>query len=96
MKTTQDFVKHTIEVLDSKYGNAIPIFGGALWVYHNNTFDNQRFVAGLSHVAKTAAFFKWHEGVVGAMRRYCHICMVDPAMVEVGLGMKLEEICARG
>lgn len=93
MKTTQDFIKHNIECLDSKYPNAIPIFGGALWVYHDNNFDSERFIAGLSHVAKSAKFFNWHEGITGAMRRYCNICMVDPAMVENVLGVKFEELC---
>lgn len=93
MKTTQDFVKHNIEVLDSKYPNAIPIFGGALWVYHGDEFDSQRFMASLSHIAHNAEFFGWHEGVVGAIRRFCHLCMVDPSIVEVALGVKLEELC---
>lgn len=96
MKTTQDFVKYKIECLDSKYPNAIPIFGGALWVYHDNNFDSQRFISGLSHIAENAEFFKWHEGVAGALRRYCHICMVDPMIVEVELGATFEELCARG
>lgn len=94
MKTTQEFIKHNIECLDSKYPNAIPVFGGALWVYHDNAFDSQRFIAGLSHVTENAKFFKWHEGIAGAMRRYCHICMVDPIVVEATLGMKFEELYA--
>lgn len=93
MKTMQEFIRHNIEVLDSKYPNAIPIFGGALWVYHNNTLDSDRFIFGLHHVVNNARFFKWHEGVAGAMRRYCHICMVDPMVVEVELGMRFEELC---
>ena len=96
MKTTQDFVKHQIEVLGSQHFNAIPIFGGALYVYHDNDFDNQRFMSGLPHVANSAKLFKWHEGIVGALRRYCHICMVDPMIVEVALGTTFEQICARG
>lgn len=95
MKTTQDFIKHNIECLDSKYSNAIPVFGGALWVYHDNNFSSERFISGLSHVAENAKFFKWHEGVVGAMRRYCHLCMVDPVVVEAELGMKFEELCVQ-
>lgn len=94
MKTTQDFIKNNIECLDSKYPNAIPIFGGALWVYHGNNFSSEHFLAGLSHVAKSAKFFKWHEGVVGAIRRYCNICMIDPAIVESALGIKLEQFRA--
>lgn len=94
MKTTQDFIKHKIECLDNKYPNAIPVFGSALWVYHDNDFDSERFISGLSRIAENAKFFKWHEGVAGAMRRYCHICMMDPVAIEVALGMKFEELCA--
>lgn len=94
MKTTQDFIRHEIECLDSKYPNAIPIFGGALWVYHDNTMDWSRLISGLPHIVHSAKFFKWHEGVLGALHRYCHICMVDPMLVEVALGMKLEDLCA--
>lgn len=96
MKTFQDFIKHNIEVLDTKYHNAIPVFGGALWVYHDNNFDSERFISGLSHVAENAEFFGWHEGIAGAMRRYCYICMVDPLAIEAVFGMKFEELCARG
>lgn len=92
MKTTQEFIKHKIECLDDQYHNAIPVFGGALWVYHGNTFDSKRFIAGLHHVAENAKFFNWHEGIVGAMRRYCHICMVDPVVIEIALGAKFEEL----
>ena len=93
MKTTQEFIRHNIEVLDSKYHNAIPIFGGALWVYHDNDFDSERFIASLHHIAENAKFFGWHEGVAGAMRRFCHICMVDPVVVESCIGMSFEELC---
>ena len=93
MKTTQEFIRHEIECLDSQYPNAIPVFGCALWVYHDNDFDSQRFISGLSHIINSAKFFKWHDGVIGAIRKYCHICMVDPAIVEVALGMKLEDLC---
>ena len=92
MKTTQDLVRHNIEVLDANHSNAIPIFGGALWVYHENDFDAELFFAGLHHVVKNARFFKWHEGITGAIRRYCHICMVDPMLVEVALGMRLGDV----
>lgn len=93
MKTMQEFIKHKVEVLDSKYPNAIPVFGGAIWVYHDDDFDSKRFISGLSNVAKNAKFFKWHEGVAGAMRRFCNICMVDPVVIEVCLGENFEELC---
>ena len=96
MKTTQDFIKHTIECLNARYSNAIPVFGGALWVYDGNNFNSKRFVSALSNVASDAKFFKWHEGTAGAMRRFCRICMVDPTLIEATLGTTFDEICARG
>ena len=96
MKTTQDFIKHQIEELNSKYSNAIPVFGGALWVYDDNKFNSHKFIAGLSNVANDAKFFGWHEGVAGAMRRYCHLCMVDPVLVESLLCTTFDELCVRG
>ena len=94
MRTTQELVRNNIEVLGTRHDNAIPIFGGALWVYDGNDFDLDRFMSGLPHIVHSAKFFKWHEGVVGAIRRYCNICMVDPMLVEVALGMRLEDIYA--
>ena len=96
MKTMQEFIRYKIERLDDKYPNAIPVFGGALWVYHDDDFDSRRFVAGLDHVSENAEFFKWHEGVAGAMRRYCNICMMDPVAVESVIGMTFEELCKKG
>ena len=93
MKTMQEFVKHKIQVLDSKYPNAIPVFGGALWVYNGDTFSNERFVNTLFTIATNAKFFKWHEGPAQAMRRFCNLCMIDSEVIELCLGMKFEELC---
>lgn len=64
-------------------------------MYNDNGFDSKRFIARLSHIAENAEFFKWHDGVVGAMRRYCNICMVDHAIIEVAIGVKLESLCVK-
>lgn len=42
-----------------------------------------------SSVVKNAIFYKWHEGTVGAVRRFCHLCLVDPALVELYFGMSI-------
>lgn len=94
MVTTQDCIMHKLEVLDAKYPNTIPIFGGALWVYHENDLDLECFLSGIPHVVHSAKFFNWHGGVVDAVRTYCHICMVDPMLVEVALGVRLEDAYA--
>lgn len=78
-----------IEALDEKYGNAIPIFGGAIWVNNLETL-----VGSLPSVISGAKFFKWHAGVVDACRTFCHLCGYDPALIEVYLGLRFEELVA--
>jgi hypothetical protein len=88
-------VKAIIEKLGDKYSNAIPVFGGALWAYDHvsgSDVNMAKFVSYLPSVISDAKFFKWHEGEVGALRRFCRICLVDPALVEAYLGIGFEEL----
>ena len=94
MKTIQQFIKHKIEVLDSQYPNAIPVFGGALWAYNGDTLNNENFVTALFNIPTNAKFFKWHESPAQAMRRFCHICMMDPVAIEAAMGVKFEVLCS--
>jgi hypothetical protein len=89
-------VYKAITALDNKYSNAIPIFGGALGAYEYincNTPDFAKFVKCLSTVIDNAKFYKWHEGAVGAIRRFCRLCLVDPALIEAYIGITFEELC---
>ena len=84
-----------IEALDKLYPNAIPVFGGAAIAYnyiHQPVPDFEGFIQYLSFVIDEADFRKWHEGVVGACRTFCHLCLVDPMLVEAYLGMKFEQL----
>lgn len=76
-----------IEKLDQKYGNAIPIFGGAIWVKCIEDIP-----AHLPHVVKTAQFFEWHDCVANACRTFCTLCGFDPALVEVLVGARFEAL----
>ena len=78
-----------VEALDEKYPNAIPIFGGAIWVS-----DIDGIIQSLPHVIHSAKFFKWHAGLADACRTFCHLCFTDPALVECCIGMKFEELVA--
>ena len=78
-----------IEALDEKYPNAIPIFGGALWVN-----DLECLVASLPSVISGARFFEWHAGLADACRTFCHLCFTDPTLVECYIGMKFEQLVA--
>lgn len=88
-------VKKIVENLSREYDNAIPVFGGADIAYARACGEDPSlkvFVNYLPPVASAAKYFKWHEGVAGALRRFCHICLVDPALVEAYLGIKFEEV----
>lgn len=76
-----------IEALDEKYGNAIPIFGGALWVN-----DLETLVKSLSHIIHSAKFFGWHDTIANACRTFCNLCFTDPMLVEAYIGMKFEKL----
>ncbi len=78
-----------VEALDEKYSNAIPIFGGAIWV------DNlEKLISGLSHVIHSAKFFGWHESLANACRTFCTLCGYDPALIEAYIGMRFEQLVA--
>ena len=79
---------NAIMALADKYPNVIPIFGGALWVEG----DINKLISCIPHVVHDAKFFNWHEGVVGAIRTFCHLCFVDPALVECCIGMSFKEL----
>lgn len=89
-------IYNAIMALDNKYPNAIPVFGGALGAYnHINSEhpDFNKFIRCLPEVVHSAKFYSWHEGIVGAVRRFCHLCLVDPNLVEVYIGVSLDEFC---
>lgn len=91
-----EYVYKIIVALDDKYPNAIPVFGGALGASKHITdvFNLEKFVLCLPEVAESAKFYNWHEGVVGALRRFCHICSIDPMLIEVYLGASFDELFA--
>lgn len=95
IKWYNDGVYNAITALAEKHDNAIPVFGGALGAYEYINSDNpdfKSFVGYLPSVVSGAKFFKWYEGVVGALRTFCHLCFVDPALIECYIGMSFEEV----
>ena len=81
--------QRAIEALAEEYSNAIPVFGRALWVH-----DLEALVASLPSVISGARFFDWHAGAVDACRTFCHLCFIDPALVECYIGMTFEQLVA--
>ena len=76
-----------LEDLENKHRYAIAIFGGAVFV---KTIDD--VIDKLSYVITMSKFYRWHESAAKACRTFCHLCLIDPALVEAYLGMTFEEI----
>jgi hypothetical protein len=89
-------VKTIIEELGKEYNHVPEIFGGAIFACENirvHGFDMDDFVGGwLDRVVQNADRYNWHEGVSGALERFCHICLVDPRIVEAYIGVKFKEL----
>lgn len=76
-----------IEDLNDRHSYATSIFGGAVWVKGiDDVLDR------LPHVIKTSKFYRWHETPANACRTFCHLCFIDPALVEVYIGMTFEKL----
>lgn len=91
-KIEPDATMHFIEALDEEYDNAIPIFGGAIWI---NPTDIDRIINYLPTIIHNAKFWKWHGGLADACRTFCHCLFIDPALIESCIGMKFEELVAQ-
>jgi hypothetical protein len=67
------------------------VLGGACFaIEHTHNFAE--FVMYLPHVISSAKFYNYHETPAQACRTFCHLCLVDPMLVEVYLGMTFEEL----
>lgn len=85
--TEPNATMRAVEALDEKHPNAIPIFGGAIWIK-----DIEGIIQSLPHIIHSAKFFKWHDTLANACRTFCSLCFVDPALVECCIGMKFEKL----
>ena len=62
---------------------------------HGNNPDFETFIVnGIGVMLRNAMVRNWEESLAKACRDYCHICMVDPMLVEAYLQMRFEEFCA--
>lgn len=90
-------VYNSILALSDEHDNAIPVFGAALSAskYTLGEYPNlDKFVSFLDDVAHSAEFFNWHGGVLHALKTFCHLCGIDPYLVEAYLGISLEDVYA--
>ena len=93
---TQQLVKYKLEKLNELYPNSIAIFGGAFHIVahmdDNDMSYVKRVASCLPEVIDSAKFYRWHEGVAAAIKKFCNLCFVDPALMEAYLGCRLEEV----
>jgi len=90
-----DIIKDNILALEDKHENAFAVMAGAYWAVqevHKDKPDFDKFVEYLFNMIDDYKFFGYHEPIPQAMRTFCKLAMVDPALVEVYLGMKFEEV----
>lgn len=86
-------IEQKLMSMNEKYPDTIAVLGGAYFAYDAiSNGDIATFVEFLPHVAQSAKFLKWHNGVAGALRQFCHLCLVDPSLIEVYLGTTFNEI----
>ncbi len=78
-----------IEALNEKYRNAIPIFGGAIWI---DGSDIEKVALYLPSIIRNAEFHGWHDTLANACRVFCHCLFVDPALLEAYIGYTFEDL----
>jgi hypothetical protein len=78
-----------LENLNERHSHAIAIFGCAACVK-----DIQGVLDCLAQVIKNAKFYRWHESPANACRTFCHLCLIDPSLVEVYIGVTFEKLIA--
>lgn len=86
-------ISASLHQLNNKYDNAIAVLGGAYYAYEAVKHgDMMAFAEFLPAVAQNAKRFNWHGGISGALRKFCHICLIDPSLVEIYLGVNFDNL----
>ena len=82
--------------LQEENEHTIQVLGGAVYAAeYAEKNDLQKFMQYLPQVASSASFVRYRGGVAQALREFCHLCMVDPALIEAVVGMRFSEVEAQ-
>lgn len=84
----QNAAQRFIEALDRKHPNAIPIFGGAIFLDGSNL---EKVALYLPAIIRNAEFFRWHDTLANACRQFCHCLFIDPMLMEAYIGSSFED-----
>ena len=78
-----------LENLNERHSHAVAIFGCAASVK-----DIKDILDFLPQVIRNAKFYRWHESAANACRTFCHLCLIDPSLIEVYIGISFEKLIA--
>lgn len=79
--------------LKGTHERAIPVLGGAIFATTAlRAGDLQAFARYLLNVPSSIGKSGWPGGVEDALNTFCHVCLVDPKLIEVYLGTTFAEI----
>ena len=90
-----EFDKNTerrLYALKQAFPRAINLFGGACWATSTiASGDFEGFCWYLPGIVKSAKFWGWSGSIESALVTFCDLCLVDPKLVELYLGMTFAE-----
>lgn len=81
--------------LKKVYPDAIPVLGGAVFAataIAENDMDEFVEYLAFAITCPSLRVKCWPGGIVSICEEFCHICLVDPKLVEVYLGYTFAEI----
>ena len=82
-----------LEKMDAEHSNDSAIFFGAIYDYqYIQNHEYEKFSEKLLYVIRDAIFYRWHDTPANAAKTYCHLCGIDPALIEVFLGKRLDDL----
>lgn len=84
-------IERMLERLSENNRGVYPIFGGAFLVCANEVPDIECLIRCLPSVVTNARFWGWQKGVNHALRTFCHICCVDPRLIEMCIGISFDD-----
>lgn len=90
----KDYKEHIYDQL-MKMPNGVPVLGGAYHAYdcmNSDNVDIQRFCEYLLSCVQSAIFFEFDGGIENALNTFCHLCLVDPMLIEAYLGIRFTDI----
>ena len=90
----RDYKEHIYEQL-LKMENGVAVLGGAYHAYdcmNSENIDIHKFCEYLLSCVQPAIYFGFEGGIKNALNTFCHLCLVDPMLIEAYLGIRFEEV----